>query len=109
MVAIPSSIGVVPLPFTVLNRLASLERAALEFEGALFSHRDLLARLLAKLPDGEARKAIHDLIADGEAQADKLGAPRLAGYCDELNAVHDEMGHSKAETAGIFARLSRLR
>jgi len=97
------------LPSTVLNRLAYLEHAALEFEGALFSHRDLLAHLLAKLPDGEARKAIHELIAHGEAQADRLGTPRLTGYRDELKAVHDELGHSKAETTGIFARFSRPR
>jgi hypothetical protein len=105
----PTPMRSLALPLSVQSRLATLEDSALEVEGALFGHRDLLARLLAQLPDSEARKTILDLIAEGEAHAEELGERRLAGYRDELNAVQEEMGHARTATPGLLARLSRSR
>lgn len=94
---------------TLESRMANIEKAALLFEGAHFCHRDLLARLLARLPEAEVRKAIQDLLAEGEAHAEELGADRLAGYREELTAIQEELAHSRTGTPGLFARLTGAR
>jgi len=89
--------------------MANLEKAALQFEGAHFCHRDLLARLFARVPEAEVRKTIQDLMAEGEAHAQELGAHRLTGYHDELDALGEELDQAWASNPGLFARLSRKR
>lgn len=89
--------------------MTNIEKAALLFEGAHFCHRDLLARLFAKLPESEVRKAIQEMHDEGQAHAKELGADRLSGYCEELTALEEEIAHARAGALGLFARLTRPR
>lgn len=71
----------------VEERVDNLERAALEFEGAQFATRHLLAMLLSRLDRHEAEEYFRDLQCTGRKHVVELGKARLTGYLDELEAV----------------------
>lgn len=85
------------LPHTIQLRLSNLERAALQSEGAQFALRDIVARLLLTLPGLEVRALIEELVVASQSQAKEIGAHRLAGYRDELEALREEVEHCRRE------------
>jgi hypothetical protein len=73
----------------VKSRVENLERAALEFEGAQFAIRHVLANLLSRLDRHEAEECLHELQSTGRRHGVELGERRLTGYLDELEALKE--------------------
>ncbi len=69
------------------NRVDCLERAALEFEGAQFAIRHVLANLLSRLDRHDAEECLRELQSTGRRHGLELGERRLTGYLDELEAL----------------------
>lgn len=69
------------------NRADYLERAFLEFEGAQFAIRHVLANLLSRLDRHEAEECLHELQSTGRRHGVELGESRLTGYLDELEEL----------------------
>lgn len=81
------------------DRVCNLERIALEFEGAQFATRHLLANLLARLDRNDAEECLRDLQRVGRAQGVELGDARLTGYLDELDAIRFAVRGSNIKAA----------
>lgn len=88
-------------------RVADLETAALKSEGAQFAVHDLVARMLARLPDADVCKMIEDLIEHADELDGQLGAERLVGYKDEMRSISEEIEHDRQLPKSVFARLLR--
>ncbi|WP_313434326.1 hypothetical protein [Novosphingobium sp.] len=71
----------------IKGRVENLERAALEFEGAGFAVRHLLAHLLSRLDRDEAEECLREMQSTGRKHGLELGESRLTGYLDELDAI----------------------
>jgi hypothetical protein len=69
------------------DQVSNLERVVLEFEGAQFATRHLLAALLSRLDSHEAEECLRELQRTGREHGIELGETRLTGYLDELAAV----------------------
>lgn len=95
------------MPRTLSERVVDLETAALKSEGAQFAVHDLVARMLARLPDADVRKMIEDLIEHADELDGQLGADRLVGYKDEMRSISEEIEHARQLPKGVFARLLR--
>lgn len=92
---------------TMNERVADLESAALKAEGAQFAVHDLVARMLARLPEADVRRMIDELIEHADELDGQLGANRLEGYKDEMRSISEEIEHSRQLPKGVFARLLR--
>lgn len=95
------------MPRTLSERVADRETAALKSEGAQFAVHDLVARMLARLPDADVRKMIEDLTEHADELDGQLGADRLVGYKDEMRSISEESEHARQLQKGVFARLLR--
>ncbi|TCU51429.1 hypothetical protein EDF58_1244 [Novosphingobium sp. PhB57] len=69
------------------SRVDNLERAALEFEGAQFAIRHILANLLSRLDRHDAEECLRELQFTGRGHGIELGDARLKGYLSELDEV----------------------
>jgi hypothetical protein len=67
------------MPKALSERVADLETAALKSEGAQFAVHDLVARMLARLPEADVRNMIDDLIEHADELDGQLGVDRLVG------------------------------
>lgn len=75
----------------MLARTHQIEIAFLQFEGAIFCIRDVLARILIQLPSAEADTMIQRLADRAITCSDQLGPERLKGYIDELQMLRSEI------------------
>lgn len=89
-----------------MSRVDNLERAALEFEGAQFAMRHILANLLSRLDRQEAEECLRELQHTGRANGIELGDSRLRGYLSELEEVKACSGIAQ-DQAGKQLRLVR--
>lgn len=92
---------------TLSGRVSDLESAALKSEGAQFAVHDLVARLLARLPEADVQNMIAELIEHADELDGQLGADRLVGYKDEMRSIGEEIEHARQMPKGVFARLLR--
>jgi hypothetical protein len=75
----------------MLARTDEIEKALLQFEGAIFCIRDVLARILIHMPPVEADTMIQRLADRAITCSDQLGTERLKGYIDELQMLRSEL------------------
>jgi hypothetical protein len=75
---------------TFEQRLANLETAAQQLEGAQMALRHLVAQLLSKLPRSEIEPLIDGLISEALAQKSLLGYYSLAAYIVELDILRED-------------------
>jgi hypothetical protein len=95
------------MPKALSERVADLATAALKSEGAQFAVHDLVARMLARLPEADVRNMVDDLIEHADELDGHLGADRLVGYKDEMRSISEEIEHARLLPKGVFARLLR--
>lgn len=92
---------------SVQERLASLEDAALGFEGAIYALHDLIAHWLALAPEAEVRRTVSKLKSGAEELNPSLGPQRIAGYRQELASIEQEIEYAREVPTGILARFRR--
>lgn len=69
-----------------------INKALLQFEGAIFCLRDILARLIVHTPGVQAETMIQLLSDRAHIFSGQLGPDRLTGYIDELQMLLTEIG-----------------
>lgn len=88
------------------DRITQIEQALQHFEGAHYALHDMVAFMLTKVPEPEARAMLQRLADQVSVHADKVGKIRLSGYTEELESVRSELGYSRTEDRGLFKRLA---
>ncbi|GFE76595.1 hypothetical protein [Novosphingobium sp. TCA1] len=79
-------------------RSFQIEKALLQFEGAIFCMRDIVAQVLVQTPGVHADTMIQQLADRAHMFAEQLGPERLTGYIDELQMFRTEIGEIKVPT-----------
>ncbi|MGF7156470.1 hypothetical protein [Novosphingobium gossypii] len=107
--------GAPPSPFAedqtmkspIEARVAALESAMMQTEGAHYALHDLLAHTMSRLPDAEFRSVIAQLRIHSDELDLDLAPERVAAYRAELTSIEDEVGHMGEVERGLLTKIVR--